>query len=307
MRSIAWKQASRTFGRNRAILLLSLPGVLFLLVFAYLPMVGVVLAFKDYYPIKGIWASEWIGFKNFAFFFQSQDAYRVTRNTIGINLLFIATTLFISVSFALMLNELRNKAKVYLVLMFIPFFVSWVVASYILYAFLNTDLGVLNHLLTGFGLQPVQWYAHPRYWVAILAICHIWKATGYATIIYYTGLIGIDQTYYEAAAIDGASKWRQMTRISIPLLVPLMTLLVLVQVGHVIRSDFGMFYFLTKDSTALYPVTDVIDTYVFRALRVTGDIGMATAAGLYQSAVGFVLVLVTNAVVKKINRDNAVF
>lgn len=294
----------RDWAKNRGLLWLAVPGLLFVIVFYYLPMFGLVLAFKDYNFAKGLWHSDWVGFRNFRFFFQSVDALTVTRNTIGLNLIFIVVTNAVSVLFALLLFELSGRAvKLYQTTLFFPYFLSWVAVSYVTYALLNPELGVINRL---FGTD-IQWYFKPAYWPFLLTISFLWKNVGYSTLIYYTGLMAIDKSYFEAAAIDGASKLQQMRTISVPLLAPLIILIGLLQVGKIFYSDFGMVYFLTADSGALYSTTDVIDTYVFRALRVSGDIGMATAVGLYQALVGFILVLLTNAFVRRINRDSAIF
>lgn len=293
---------------NKELLFLGLPGILLIFIFAYLPMIGIVIAFKDFNYAKGLWGSDWVGFKNFEFFFTSQDAFRVTRNTLLLNIDFIIIGLISSVAFALMLYELSRRAtKVYQTVMFFPYFLSWVVVGYIVFALLNMELGGVNTLLKELGFEPIQWYAKPKYWPVILTLAYLWKNVGYYSIIFYTGLMGLDSSYYEAAAIDGASKLQQIRKITIPLLMPLIIMMVLLQIGRIFYADFGMFYFLPKDSGVLYPVTDVIDTYVFRSLRVVGDLGMASAAGLYQSVVGFILVMVSNKIVKKINEENAIF
>ncbi|OXS59227.1 sugar ABC transporter permease [Cohnella sp. CIP 111063] len=299
-----WKESMR----HKGLIGLALPGLLFVLVFSYMPMFGVIVAFKDFNFADGFWGSPWVGFKNFEFFFKSDAAWQVTRNTIGLNLSFIALSTVVSISFALMLMELtRRSVKVFQTTLFFPYFLSWVVVSYVTYALLNPQMGVMNGLLERIGMEPINWYLESKYWPFILCLAYLWKNVGYSTLIIYTGLLGIDKSYYEAAAIDGATRWQQIIRISIPLIAPLIILVTLLQVGRIFYSDFGMFYFLTADSGALYETTDVIDTYVFRALRVSGDIGMASAVGLYQSIVGFVLVVSVNWVVRKINRDNAIF
>lgn len=293
------------FRKNSEISLLALPGIIVLFVFCYIPMLGLGLAFVDYQPRKGILGSPFVWFKNFEFFFVSETAFRVTRNTILLNLMFITISLIVSVAFAIMLFELSKRSvKIFQTAMFVPYFISWVVFSYVVYGFLS-EKGVVNNMLALFGKMAVDWYAEPSYWILFLLLMNLWKVIGYLSIIYYTGLLGIDESYYEASTIDGATKFQQIRYISIPLLMPLITLLTLTAISNIIRADFGMFYFVTKDSAQLYPVTDVIDTYVYRA-RLT-DVGMGTAAGLYQSIVGFVLVLVSNFVVRKTNEENAIF
>lgn len=288
--------------------LLALPGVLFLLAFSYAPLFGLIIPFKNIDYAKGIFNSDWAGFDNFKFFFSSQDAWRITRNTVLLNFMFIAVTLFLAVVFSLALFELgRRQVKLYQTCTFVPHFVSWVVASYILYAFLSPDMGVIPNMLESMGMDIPNFYNSPEYWPGILLFSYVWKNIGYMMLLFYATLMGIDTTQFEAAAIDGANKFQIVMKISIPFLVPTIILMALLQIGKIFYADFGMFYFLTKDSGTLYATTDVIDTYVYRALRVTGDIGMASAVGLYQSIVGFVLVLGSNLVVRKINRDSALF
>ncbi|MEK3783560.1 ABC transporter permease [Paenibacillus sp. FSL R5-0810] len=300
--------------RNRFMLLMILPGTIWFLIFAYLPMFGTVLAFKDFrISPDGFFASvlnsEWVGFKNFEYLFTTNDAYIITRNTILYNLAFIILGLIIAVGFAIMLSELVNKrtAKVYQTGMFLPHFLSWVIISYFAFTFLSVDKGTLNQIITYFGGEPISWYSEAKYWPFILVFVGIWKGVGYNSVIYLAAITGIDKSYYEAAVIDGASKWKQVRYITIPLLKPLMIILTILAIGGIFRSDFGLFYQLPKDSGALYPVTNVIDTFVYRGLMNMGDIGMSTAAGLYQSFVGLILILVANYIVRKIEKDHAIF
>ena len=296
------------FNKNKELLFLTLPGLLLIIIFNYIPMFGLQVAFKNYTYDKGIWGSEWIGFKNFEFFFTSQDAFRVTRNTILYNMAFIITGTVAALVVALVLCELSKKSvKIFQTAFLTPYFLSWVVVSFVLYAFLSTDHGVLNQLITSFGGKAITWYNEPGAWPPILVICSLWKSVGYTSIIYYTGLMGIDPTYYEAAQIDGASRLQRIRYISIPGLRTLITLLIILAIGRIFYSDFGMFYFLPRDSGILYKSIDIIDLFVYRALRKTGDVGMASAAGAYQSLVGFVLVLITNRIVKKIDESSSLF
>lgn len=300
--------------RNRFMLLMILPGTIWFLIFAYLPMFGTVLAFKDFRIspdgfFASVFNSEWVGFKNFEYLFTTNDAYIITRNTILYNLAFIILGLVIAVGFAIMLSELVNKrtAKVYQTGMFLPHFLSWVIISYFAFTFLSVDKGTLNQIITYFGGEPISWYSEAKYWPYILVFVGIWKGVGYNSVIYLAAITGIDKSYYEAAVIDGASKWKQVRYITIPLLKPLMIILTILAIGGIFRSDFGLFYQLPKDSGALYPVTNVIDTFVYRGLINMGDIGMSTAAGLYQSLVGLILILVANYIVRKIEKDHAIF
>ncbi|MFD1175556.1 ABC transporter permease [Paenibacillus puldeungensis] len=300
--------------RNRTLLMFVLPGTLWFLIFAYLPMFGSILAFKDFRISRdgffaSVFNSKWVGFKNFEYLFTTSDAYVITRNTILYNLVLIFLGLVISVGFAIMLSSLVNKrmAKVYQTGMFLPHFLSWVIISYFAFTFLSMDKGTLNQIITFFGGEQVNWYLEPKYWPFIIVFVGIWKSVGYNSVIYLAAITGIDKSYYEAAVIDGATKWKQIRYITLPLLKPLMIILTILAIGGIFRSDFGLFYQLPKDSGALYPVTNVIDTFVYRGLINMGDIGMSTAAGLYQSLVGLVLILVTNSVVRKIEKDHAIF
>lgn len=294
---------------NITMILMCLPVFLHLFIFSYLPMIGVVIAFKDYRYDKGIFKSDWIGFKNFEFFFSSQDAWRITRNTIVLNTVFIIVGLIAAVALALILFEITNKffINIYQTVMILPSYLSWVIVGYMSYAFLNPSFGVINVLLQKFNIAGIEWYSNPKIWPFILTFAVVWKNMGLNCVIYYAGLMGINDEYYEAACIDGATRWQQTKYISIPFLVPLMTILTILAIGRIFRADFGMFFNLTRDIGALYETTDVIDTYVYRALRSLGDVGMSSAVGLYQSGVGFLLILITNTIVKRIEEDNALF
>ena len=288
---------------------MALPPALFIFVFSYLPMLGLIIAFKDFKVSKGILGSAWCGLKNFKFFFQSTDAWIVLRNTIGMNLLFIALTLVVSVAIALMLNELRSRRTVKTIqtIMFFPYFLSWVVVSYMLYAFLNHNYGIINTALAALGLPSVAWYSESKYWPWILTFMYIWKNAGYNAIIYYASIMGIDESYYEAAAIDGATR-RQITwRITLPLLKKIIICMTLLQIGRVMYSDFGLFYQLPRDMGALFSTTQVLDTYIFRMLRVTGNVGVSAAVGCFQAIVGFILIMTANGIVRKIDKESAMF
>ncbi len=294
---------------NLIYLVMCLPVILQLLIFSYLPMPGVVIAFKDFNFRDGIFGSEFVGLKNFKFFFESQDAWRITRNTVGMNFIFIFVGLIFAVGFALLLYEIKRRRaiKVYQTFLILPNFISWVIVSYMVYALLNPAQGIVNQLIEKFGGEGIAWYSEPKYWPWILAAASVWKKTGIDCIIYYAALIGIDSAYYEAAELDGASKLQMIRYISLPFLTPIMTILTILAIGNIFRADFGLFYQLTRNSGELYPTTDVIDTYVYRCLKTLGDMSMSTAVGLFQSVVGFVLILATNCVVKKIDPDSALF
>ena len=305
------KQKSRTFNRkyDNSLTAMALPGILFVFVFCYLPMIGIIVAFKDFNVKDGILFSPWSGFKNFEFFLKSQDIARLIVNTLGLNFIFIVSSTVIQITFAVIMNEMKNRlfVKITNSLMFLPYFISWVIAGYFVYALLNMDYGLINNLLVSVGLQPVEWFNRPEYWPAILTLANIWKITGYGCIIYTAGIVGINEEYYEAASVDGATRWQQVFKITLPMIRPLIIILTLLALGKIFYSDFGMFYNLTRNAGTLYSTTDVMDTYVFRALRVTGDFGMSAAAGLFQSIVGFVLVFASNRLVKRIDSESALF
>nr|WP_223067688.1 ABC transporter permease subunit [Paenibacillus caui] len=287
-----------------------LPGVVFLLVNNYLPMFGIVIAFKNINYTDGILGSPWVGFTNFNFLFATEDAWIITRNTVLYNLVFITLNLVIAVAVAIGLSELKSKlaAKFYQSIMFFPYFLSMVVVSYLVFGFLNVEYGFINKgVLALFGMNEVEWYSEPKYWPLILPLINIWKGVGYSCVIYLAAIIGIDSEYYEAALIDGASKWNQIIHITVPLIRPVMIITTILAIGGIFRSDFGLFYQTTLNSGALYPTTLVIDTYVYNALINMGNLGMSAAAGLYQAVVGFFLVIGANWIVRRIDKDQAVF
>ncbi|GGH61989.1 sugar ABC transporter permease [Paenibacillus silvae] len=300
--------------KNRVMLLMVLPGAIWFFFFSYLPLAGTVAAFKQYrFSREGFWASlmksEWVGWDNFKFLFSTNDAWLITRNTLLYNIAIIVLGLFFAVGLAILLSELINKrlAKLYQTGMFLPYFLSWVIVGYFVFSFLSADRGMLNQKIGWFGFEPIQWYSEPKYWPYILIFVALWKTTGYSSIVYLASILGIDKSLYEAAMIDGASKWQQIRNITIPLLSPIITIMTLLAVGRIFYADFGLFYQVPRDSGTLYSVTNVIDTYVYRGLKTSGEIGMSTAAGLYQSVVGFVLVIISNYVVRKIDKDSSLF
>lgn len=294
---------------NVQLLTLAFPTILLLSIFSYWPMFGVVLAFKDYKVPKGIFGSPWVGLKNFEFFLKSQDAWRVTRNTIGLNLLFIIIGILCGVVFALIMFEVKKArhVKFYQTTSIIPSFLSWVAVGYIVYALLDPTRGVMNQILGFFGKEGINWYAEPKYWPFILLISKTWQGVGLGSIIYYAALMGVDNELYEAADIDGAGKLQKTWYVSLPQIVPIIIIMGLLEVGKIFRADFGLFYNVTRDVGALYPTTDVIDTYVFRALMNQGNIGMSSAVGLIQSVICFVTLMITNFIVKKMSPDNSLF
>jgi putative aldouronate transport system permease protein len=303
------KSRWRVFRENFELSAMLVPGVIFFLVFSYIPMIGLIIAFKDYRNNLGIFKSEWVGLKNFKFFFTSQDAFRIARNTVGYGLLFIILGIVCAVTIAILLYEVKNRLalKFYQTTMIIPHFLSWVIVGYITYILLEPNIGTLNQILNFFGLKSISWYLEPKYWVVILPVVNIWKTVGLNCIMYYAALMGIDEQLFEAAQIDGASKLKQIRYITIPSLVPLMTILTILHVGNVIKGDFGLFYNIPRNVGLLYPTTDIIDTYIYRGLQTGDDIGITTAVGLFQSVVGLIMVVGTNKIVKKISPENSLF
>ncbi|WP_276356014.1 ABC transporter permease [Cohnella caldifontis] len=290
--------------------LMLLPGVALLVLNNYIPMAGIVIAFKTINYSDGILGSPWSGFTNFKFLFQSHDSYVIIRNTLLYNSLFIALNMTIPLAFALMLNEMKNRflSKLHQTIMFLPFFLSMIVISYLVFGFMSDEHGYLNGtLLPALGLEPIRWYFTKEVWPIVLPLINTWKGMGYYAVVYMAAMIGIDDEYYEAATIDGASRWQQMKGITVPLIMPVITIMTLLQIGRIFNADFGLFFQVPRESGALFPVTNVIDTYVYRTFLTVGDIGLSSAAGLFQSVVGFVLVFLSNWVVRRLNSENALF
>ncbi len=290
------------------LLFLALPAIIFYLVFMYTPMFGIIIAFKDYKAPKGIFGSAWNGLKNFEFFFTSQDAWRISRNTVGYALIFIVVNLTLAIVVALLLNEVRHirALKFYQTAMLLPRFLSWVIVGFITYTLLSPTMGILNSVIEFFGGTGIDWYAKVQYWPFILTITNAWKVLGLNCIMYYAALLGIDKSLYEAASIDGATRLQQVRYISLPSLKPLAIVLTLLALANIFRGDFGLFYIIPRDIGLLYPATDVIDTYIYRGLR-TGNLGITAAVGLFQSLVGFVMIMTMNGIVRKIEPDSALF
>lgn len=304
------KPGSRT---NITLLLMALPGIIVLLLFAYLPMAGILIAFKNYLPYQGFFGSAWVGLENFRFLFGTDEARLITYNTLFMNTLFIIFNTLGALVVALLLNEIRDSSKwkflprIYQSVIFFPYLVSYVLVSYFIFALLNDDNGMVNHLLLAVHLPTIDWFASPQYWPLILTLVYLWKSIGFGTIIYLAGMVAISPDYYEAARLDGANGWQQIRFITLPLLRPLIILTVLLAIGRIFYADFGLFFQVTNNQPALYPTTDVIDTYVYRALLTLDNVGMSSAAGLYQSLVGFVLIFVANWFVRRIDPEQAAF
>lgn len=297
--------------KNRALFLMLLPGFLVLLFNNYLPMFGMIVAFKDFRFYDGsffssLFKSEWTGFGNFKYMFASPDAFIFIRNTLLYNLAFIISCTIIAIAFAIMLNEIysRKLSKLYQSAMFLPYFLSWIVFSYLVYAFISPDKGYFNMTIFKFlGIKPVFWYSELQYWPWIILIVNAWHWVGNNCIIFLASIIGIDQEMYEAARIDGASRWQQIKNITIPQITPVIIVMVLIFVGRIFNTDLGLFQLIPRGAGALAPVTWTLDVYVYNTLIRNGDIGMSSAAALFQSVVGFVTILAANYAVKKIDRD----
>lgn len=301
--------ASRVARReNFNLSLMVLPGVLLFLVFNYLPMLGIVIAFKDYNPNLGIMESPWCGLDNFKFFFTSQDAARVIGNTVMYSVTFLIVDLVAGVGLALMFYNLRSRRalKFYNTVVILPRFMSAVIVAFIVYIILNPSYGIANQLIQMFGGEGVQWYMKPAYWPVILTITHVWQTVGMNSIIYYASLMGMDESLLEAAALDGANKWQQTWHVVLPHLIPVMVITTILAIGHLFSGDFGLFYQVPKDVGLLYSTTDIINTYTFRALQ-TGALEKSTAVGLFQSITGLLLVTGTNSIVRKISPENSLF
>lgn len=295
--------------KNYALFIMLIPATIIMLAFSYAPMFGIIVAFKNYTYEGGFFWSKWIGLKNFEFLFGTDNAFIITRNVISYNMVFIILGLVASLFIAIALNEItsKRKAKLYQGVLILPNFISWVVISYLLFAFLSEDKGFVNSVLVHIGQEPFPWYMDPKPWPFLIVLLNIWKTAGFSSILYYNGIMAIDTEYYEAAVIDGASKYQQMKYITLPLVRHLVIITTLLAIGRIFYSDYGLFYQVPRNSGPLIPVTEVIDTYVLRGVTATGDIGMSSAAGLYQSLVGFLLVLLSNFIVKKIDNQYALF
>jgi putative aldouronate transport system permease protein len=290
--------------------LMMLPGIVYLIINNYIPMLGVVIAFKRIDFSKGILASDWIGLDNFKFLFSTNDAVLITRNTLLYNAVFIVLNTFLGILFAIFICDIASKTlkKVYQSAILFPFLMSMVIVGYIVYAFFSMQSGIVNKsILPFFGQEPIFWYNDPKYWPFILTFVNAWKGVGYGCLIYISAINGIDPTYFEAAELDGAGKMKQIWNITLPFIMPSLVTLTLLGIGRIFYSDFGLFYQVPRNSGMLYSTTNVIDTYVYRGLMQQGNIGMSSAAGVYQSVVGFVLVLASNYVVGKLSKENALF
>ena len=292
------KKNKRTFRDNLELLLIASPGIILLFIFN----------FKNFNPNLGIFGSKWNGFKNFEFFFTSPDAVRVIRNTVLYSLDFMIITTICAVVLALLFYALRNRIalKVYNTIVILPRFLSMVLIAYIVYSFLNPVSGVLNKVIQAVGGEGVDWYGSPGAWPVILTVVHVWQQIGMSSIIYYASLMSIDESLFEAAAIDGANKFKQTWHIALPHLVSIITIQVILAFGSIFSGDFGLFYQVPRDVGTLYPTTDIINTYVFRGLK-SGSLSVSSAIGLVQSLLGLIMVVTVNKIVQKISPENSLF
>lgn len=296
--------------KNRTLLLMSMPAIIIFILFNYVPMFGLVLAFKKFNFADGIWNSPWCGFENFKYlFFVGDTAWRLTRNTVGYYILFTIFGTIGNVALAIGINEMvfKKLAKYFQSAMILPTFISYIAISFVVYAFLKSDTGILNRIIISLGGSNFSFYLKPDVWPAILLIVKTWKGIGYGSVLYLSVLTGIDQSLYEAAAIDGANAWQKMRYITLPMLVPMVVLMTLLGLGSIMHSDTGLFFQVTKNVGALYPTTQVLDSYILNAIANTVDYGMTAAATFYQSVVGFVMVVGTNLIVRKVAPENALF
>lgn len=308
---------SKVFNTKTLILIsMALPGAVWLFLLRYLPLFGIVLSFKNYriYSkdpslINNILHSKWVGLDNFKFLFTTTESWVMIRNTIGYNALWIVLGLVIAVAIAIIMNELTLKfaAKTYQTMMFFPYFLSWVIVSYFVFAFLSPENGFITNLQKNMGLTATEWYSEAKLWPYILTLTNLWKNVGYSCVLYIAAISGIDSTQYEAARIDGVSKWQEIRYVTLPHLRTIIIILFILNVGRIFNADFGLFYSVPMNSGPLFSTTQVIDTYVYRALINTGDIGMSSAAGLFQNVVGFICIMISNTIVRKIDPESSLF
>ncbi len=304
------KVKKSAFKKNLPLFLLTIPGLAYIIINNYIPMLGIFIAFKKIDYAKGLFASNWCGLDNFKFLFQTKDAWIMIRNTVLYNLAFILLGTICAVFIAILMSEVTKYfcSKIFQAGLILPNLVSMVIVAYLVYAFLNPETGLVNNMiLNAADKQGINWYTKSAYWPFILVIVQMWKSAGYSSIVYIASIAGIDRGLYEAARLDGAGKLRQIFSVTLPLLKPTIILMVLMSVGKLFNSDFGLFYQVPMNSGALFSVTQTIDTYVYRGLMTNSNIGMSSAAGLFQSIIGFILVVTANAIVRKKDAENALF
>jgi putative aldouronate transport system permease protein len=299
----------RELRRNYIAYLLVVPAAVYTFIYGYMTLPYMLIAFQKFNYKLGIWGSPWVGLDNFKFFFLSDRAWQVTFNTIRLNFFFIIFGTIFALLLAILFSELKSLrfSKIMQSTILFPHFLSWVIISYVIYSLFATNYGLINKTMTMFDLSPINWYSSPQYWVQILVTTNVWKDVGISLVIYLAAITGIDASLYEAAKIDGASRWQQIRFITLSLLMPTIIILSLLALGRIMYGSFDMIYAIIKDNGLLYPTVDVIDTYTFRALRTIGNPAQAMAIGLYQSIVGFILVFGVNWIVRKVSPDNSLF
>ena len=303
------KRGFKLFMSNIQLSMLALPGIVWLIIFSYIPMFGIILAFKKFNYGKGIFGSEWNGFENFKMLFASNDGFVIVRNTVLYNVVFIILGTLLAIILAIMLETITKKTliKLYQTALLLPYFVSWVVVGFAVVGLLTYESGLVNSIISALGGEKVMWYSEAENWPVIIVIGYLWKQVGYNMLLYYGSILGIDSSLYEAAKIDGANKIQQIVHITMPMLRPTVCVLLITSIGRMMRGDYGLFYYLPNNTGALYSATDILDTYVYRMMKVVGDIGVSSAIALFQSVVGLVLVVIANSIIKKIDSDSAMF
>lgn len=289
--------------------LMGIPGIAYLIINNYLPLYGLQIAFKKFNYQQGIWKSKWVGFDNFEYLFTSVQAFRITRNTLLYNIVFILLGTILGITVAILINEIVGKKMktFYQTIILLPYLMSMVIIAYLVYAYLSPNTGLFNSILNFFGIEDINWYGEKKYWPIILVFVNQWKNIGFGMIFYLSAILGISKDFYEAAQIDGATKWMQIKSITLPLLTPTIVTLLIISMGGIFRSDFGLFYQIPMHQGTLMPVTDTIDTMVYRSLMQQPNMAMSSAAGFYQSIVGFILIVTVNSIVRKLNKENAMF
>lgn len=303
------KKKKGKFLSNLPFYLMGLPGMIYLLINNYLPMFGLQIAFKDFKYSDGVWGSKWNGLDNFQFLFKSNVAERIIRNTLGYSITFLVLGMFLNVFVAIMLNEILSKKtkKIWQTLILLPHLISMVIVAYLAYAYLSPTNGYINSLITAMGGEPIQWYMEAKYWPFILTFINMWKSVGFGMILYYATIMNISNDYYEAATLDGASRWQQIRYITLPLLRPTIVTMLILSCGSIFRSDFGLFFQVPQNQGALYATTDTIDTFIYRGLMLQPNMSMTSAANFLQAVIGFLLVVVVNQIVRKLDDSNAIF
>ena len=294
------------FRRNLIWFLMALPALVWIFIFKYVTLFGIWIAFTNFKARRGVFGSDFVGLKNFEFLFATDTAMRATRNTVLLNLMFITVGLVVALLIAWLMFEIYSSAltKYYQTMLLLPRFISWVIASYFVFALLSTENGVINTFLRGSGAEPISWYTSAQYWPFILLFSSLWNGVGISSLIYLAGMLAIDPQLFEAARIDGANKWQQFRRITFPMILPLVIINLLLAMAGIFSADFGLFFQIPRNQPLLYPTTDVLDTFIYRSLLVTQNVSMAAAAQFYQSIVGFGLVLFFNWIVRRIERHD---